>query len=116
MKLGEQETARSKIMTGRSELQETKVTGIQAKLREEEWEFLADYKNLEELDREKEIKFFPCQGDPAMTNDQEKYFRNKRLVKITWQEAARWEADTTRYSTGVDGGQAIVDTDLPLER
>ena len=69
MKLGEQETARSKIMTGRSELQETKVTGIQAKLREEEREFLGDYKKLEELDREKEIKFFPCQGDPAMTSD-----------------------------------------------
>lgn len=40
-----------------------------AKLSEDELAFLMDYRRLEDLEREKGIKFFECVGDPPMTDE-----------------------------------------------
>jgi len=40
-----------------------------AKLSEDELAFLMDYRKLEDLEREKGIKFFECVGDPPMTDE-----------------------------------------------
>jgi len=37
------------------------------KLSENEKAFIKEYRRLEELEREKEIKFFECVGDPPHT-------------------------------------------------
>ena len=116
MKLGEKDTVRSKVMTGKSDAPETQITGTLAKLREEERDFLTEYRQLEQLDREKEIKFFPCVGDPAMSQDQQTMFEAKRHNKVHRSEQDRRETDITRYSTDVDNDAAVIDTDLPLEK
>ena len=39
------------------------------KLTKEEIVFIKEYRRLEELEREKGIKFFQCIGDPPITSD-----------------------------------------------
>jgi hypothetical protein len=43
---------------------------LESRLREDEREFLLDFRHLEKLDREKEIKFFSCIGDPTPTPEE----------------------------------------------
>lgn len=38
-------------------------------LSDSEFSFLKEYRRLEELEREKGIKFFQCIGDPPATDD-----------------------------------------------
>ena len=47
------------------------------KMTDEELNFLKDYRHLEELEREKGIKFFECVGDPPATAE----FKNNIVVK-----------------------------------
>lgn len=46
-------------------------------LSDNEFAFLKDYRRLEELEREKGIKFFECIGDPPATDE----FKNGIVVQ-----------------------------------
>jgi len=86
-----------------------------AKLNNEERDFLINYREAEKLDREKEIKFFPCIGDPAMTDTEDDSFRGKRSNKVETHNGTRKDTDISRYQTNWLEDKAVVDTDLALE-
>ena len=49
------------------------------KLSKDEQVFIKDYRRLEDLEREKEIKFFMCVGDPPITGDERDAITDKRV-------------------------------------
>jgi hypothetical protein len=55
---------------------------LESRLREDEREFLIEYRQLEKLDREKEIKFFSCIGDPSITEPEVINHEEQRVDKI----------------------------------
>ena len=59
------------IKTGSDKLKSMKLT-------ETEFAFLKQYRELEDLEREKGIKFFECVGDPPATEDYKEAVRVKR--------------------------------------
>lgn len=48
------------------------------KLTDNEFHFLKEYRRLEDLEREKGIKFFECIGDPLATKDYKDGVKTKR--------------------------------------
>lgn len=73
--------------TKRSEAETVKPVGEEEKktvdkLNEEERGFLVEYRDLEKLDREKEIKFFSCIGDPASSTQAIQGFSDVRDNKL----------------------------------
>jgi len=99
----------SQLETGRT------LDKTMAKLNDEERDFLVNYREAEKLDREKEIKFFPCIGDPAMTEDEDAGYKEKRENKIESHNEDRKNTDVSRYETNWKEDKAVVDTDIPLE-
>jgi len=88
-------------------------TTFKTKLTPQEQEFIAKYRQLEELDKVKEIKFFECLGDPPMTTEEIEYYQQNRKEFIEAFNMQRF--DNTRYTTETDTDMVIVDTDLPME-
>lgn len=96
----------------RQALVETQPT-IKTKLTPDEQEFITKYRQLEELDKVKEIKFFECLGDPPITDEEIDEHRKKRKDIIDKINKMRF--DNTRYTTETDTDRVVVDTDLPME-
>jgi len=48
----------------------------------DEQDFIKEYRKLEELEREKGIKFFQCIGDPPHTDEFVNSIQNKRFNMI----------------------------------
>ena len=69
---------------------------------------------LEELEREKEIKFFECLGDPPITRETVGSIEQKRTDIITGKENTMRTNDMTRYSTAIDQDKVVVDTNIDL--
>ena len=59
---------------------------LESRLRDDEREFLIEYRGLEKLEREKEIKFFSCIGDPSLPVEERDHFLDQRGDKILQNE------------------------------
>ena len=55
---------------------------LKIKLTPEELDFISKYRQLEELDKVKEIKMFRCLGDPPITDDDISSFKQNRVDYI----------------------------------
>jgi hypothetical protein len=67
------------------------------KLNEVDMAFLKEYRTLEDLEREKGIKFFECIGDPPATDEFKEGVQVKRNNFITNTESAMREKDVGRF-------------------
>ena len=72
------------------------------KLSKEEQAFLKEYRRLEELEREKGIKFFSCIGDPQITQETIENIKQSRAQIIEDKEENIREKDVTRYNPEID--------------
>ncbi len=81
---------------------------------EDEKIFIKEYRRLEELEREKEIKFFECIGDPPHTETFVEGVHDKRTTTITNREDAMRQRDVTRFKTVVDEDKVVIDTSTKL--
>jgi hypothetical protein len=100
----------------KSEFKETLDEGfltLKTKLTADEQEFISKYRQLEELDKVKEIKFFECLGDPPITSEDIEFYKEKRQNFIDDTNMQRFK--NTKYITEADTDRVIVDTNLPME-
>jgi hypothetical protein len=72
------------------------------KLSPDEQQFIKEYRRLEELEREKGIKFFQCLGDPPHTEQFVREVENKRRDYITQDLVEMRQNDCTRFSTVIN--------------
>lgn len=79
-----------------------------AKLSEDELAFLMDYRKLEDLDREKGIKFFECVGDPPMTGPFKQGIEDTRNNFNTKKQTEMRSNDCSRFSTEINSDQVVV--------
>jgi len=80
------------------------------KLTEDEQNFIVEYRRLEELEREKGIKFFQCVGDPPHTQEFVDDIAETRKSLIDYRDAEMRDRDCTRFGTVVDSDKVVVDT------
>ena len=75
---------------------------------------MMDYRKLEDLDREKGIKFFECVGDPPMTDQFKQNVEGTRDDFIAKKEFDIREKDCNRYSTEVNADKVVVPAENQL--
>ena len=80
------------------------------KLSAEEQEFIKEYRSLEELEREKGIKFFQCVGDPPHNNQFVDNLQNRRQYMLDSKADEMRAKDCHRFSTEFDRDKVLVDT------
>ena len=85
------------------------------KLTVDEQDFIKEYRRLEELEREKGIKFFQSVGDPPHTQLFVDDVDGKRQRMITNEMNTMRRQDCTRYSTELDRDKVVVDTTAASE-
>ena len=83
------------------------------KLTEDETKFIKEYRRLEDLEREKGIKFFQCVGDPPHTQDFVEGVEAKRHHMIETKNNEMRERDCTRFTTVINSDRVVVDTTAP---
>ena len=76
----------------------------------DEQDFIKQYRKLEELEREKGIKFFQCIGDPPHLDEFVTGVEDKRKNMIENDQAEMRNQDCTRFSTSLDRDKVVVDT------
>ena len=84
------------------------------KLTDEEMSFLKQYRRLEDLEREKGIKFFECIGDPPATNEYKTQVVVKRQNIVTEQKNQMRNEDVHRFATQVDRDKVVVPTEVNI--
>ena len=80
------------------------------KLNEEELAFLIDYRRLEDLEREKGIKFFECIGDPPATDKFVNSIETKRDNFMLNTDNKMRSKDTNRFATEINNDKVCVPT------
>lgn len=83
-----------------------------AKLSEEEQAFIREYRDLEENEREKGIKFFRCVGDEPHTTEFEEGVQNRRSETHAADLSQKRSEDCNRFKTELDRDCVVVDTTL----
>lgn len=79
-----------------------------------ELKFLKEFRKLEDLEREKGIKFFECIGDPPATDQ---FINNVKVMRNNFIENRKdkmREEDLKRFSTEVNNDKVVVPTDIDL--
>ena len=76
----------------------------------DEQDFIKQYRQLEELEREKGIKFFQCVGDPPHTEAFVDSINGKRTSLIESGLNEMRAADCARYTTELDRDKVVVET------
>lgn len=79
------------------------------KLSVDEQEFIKEYRKLEDLEREKGIKFFQCVGDPPHTDEFVEGVEKKRSDFLEDAANEMRDSDCHRFSTEVDKDKVVVD-------
>ena len=79
------------------------------KLSLDEQNFIKDYRRLEELEREKEIKFFQCPGDAPITKSKTDRIIQKRDQIVNERAENLRMRDVTRFKLG-----QVQESDDPL--
>jgi len=83
------------------------------KMSAEEQAFLMEYRRLEELEREKGIKFFQCVGDPPHTDEfVGDVVERRENLQITRDNDMRQD-DCTRFETQINSDKVVVDITTP---
>lgn len=75
----------------------------------EETNFLMEYRRLEELEREKGIKFFQCVGDEPHTEQFVQTIDDTREGLIQKRKECMRDKDSHRFVTEVDSDKVVVD-------
>ena len=79
-----------------------------------ELKFLKEFRKLEDLEREKGIKFFECIGDPPATDQ---FINNVKVLRNNFIENRKdkmREEDLKRFSTEVNNDKVVVPTNIDL--
>ena len=84
------------------------------KLTKEEQLFTKEYRRLEDLEREKGIKFFQCVGDPPITDETRQHILMSRQHFIDEKNRIMRERDINRYNPAIDEERVVTDIDLEL--
>lgn len=84
------------------------------KLTEDEFHFLKEYRRLEDLEREKTIKFFECIGDPPATEQFKASVKHKRNMTVEKRLEDMRVKDTERFATAVNSDLVVVPTDVDI--
>ena len=101
---------------GNKEAQQSILNNLKSvKLSVDEQEFIKQYRKLEELEREKGIKFFQCVGDPPHTEQFVDNIEHKRKMLIRNEQNTMREQDCTRFSSEFDRDKVVVDTTAGTE-
>jgi hypothetical protein len=82
------------------------------KLTENEQNFVKDYRKLEEMEREKGIKFFRCIGDEPHTKEFTDGVNEERSDLIENNLLVKRDCDVNRYKSEIDRDFVVVDTDI----
>lgn len=88
---------------------------MKGKLRDDEIEYLLEYRKLEALEREKEIKFFKCLGETDITPEEEAHFKQLRENKISNKNNENREKDINRYHSEFDKDKVLVDINRDIK-
>jgi hypothetical protein len=86
----------------------------QIRMTEEEKSFLVDYRKLEDLEREKGIKFFECIGDPPASDEFIEGIQVKRQNFILNKEEDMRINDVGRFSTEINADKVVIPTKLEM--
>ena len=84
------------------------------KLSERDLAFLKEYRTLEDLEREKGIKFFECVGDPPATDEFKDGVKVKRQNFITETENNMREKDVGRFQAACNEDKVVVPTKVEI--
>lgn len=84
------------------------------KLSDVDMAFLKEYRTLEDLEREKGIKFFECIGDPPATEEFKNSIRVKRQNFITSTLEEMKINDVSRFAAEVNKDKVIVPTKVDI--
>ena len=79
-------------------------------------DFLKEYRTLEDLEREKGIKFFECIGDPPATNEFKDGVQVKRQNYITEVEKQMRRDDIGRFTASCNADKVIVPTKVEISQ
>lgn len=85
------------------------------KLSEEEKNFLTEYRRLENLEREKGIKFFECVGDPPATEEFINGIQTKRQNFIENKLAVMRTQDCHRFATEINRDKVVVPSVVDMD-
>jgi hypothetical protein len=77
--------------------------------------FVKNYHSVETLQKEREIKFFKCIGDPALTNEEKKSISDQRQENGLYLVEFNKSNDLHRYDVVSSNERIIVPVDLPLK-
>jgi hypothetical protein len=86
------------------------------KLTNEEMNFLRSYRHLEDLEREKGIKFFECIGDPPATDQ---FVDNVKVLRNNFMENKKdrmRDEDCNRFSTVINSDKVVVPTNIDITK
>lgn len=81
---------------------------------DDELRFLKEFRRLEELEREKGIKFFECIGDPPATDHFVDGVRVQRQNFIENKKDKMRDQDCSRFSTVINSDKVVVPTNIDL--
>ena len=84
-------------------------------LSEDELKFLKEYRRLEDLEREKGIKFFECVGDPPATVEFLQAIEVKRQNFIENKLENMRNEDCHRFATEINRDKVVVPVDLKID-
>lgn len=84
-------------------------------LSEDELKFLKEYRRLEDLEREKGIKFFECVGDPPATVEFLQAIEVKRQNFIENKLENMRNEDCNRFATEINRDKVVVPVDLKID-
>jgi len=84
------------------------------KLSEDELTFLKEYRRLEDLEREKGIKFFECIGDPPSTDEFINGVKDKRSLLIEQGLNKMRMEDVGRFAVEVNKDKVVVPTTVNI--
>ena len=73
---------------------------------------MKEYRRLEELEREKGIKFFECIGDPPATDEFKDGIKVKRQNFIVDRQNEMRDKDIHRFAAEVNTDKVVVPHDL----
>lgn len=84
-------------------------------LTDDEFAFLKEFRRLEDLEREKGIKFFECIGDPPASAEFLNGIKVKRQNFIDNKLDKMREEDCHRFATELNRDKVVVPTDINLK-
>lgn len=113
------QTTKKAPAAGTPDALDDKATAIGSKtkrLTNEEMSFLRQYRHLEDLEREKGIKFFECIGDPPATNQ---FVENVNVLRNNFIENKKdrmRDEDLNRFSTVINSDKVVVPVNIELTK